>query len=32
MSLGEIAIWTGIGAIFAVVWVSILRASARGGG
>jgi hypothetical protein len=31
MSVGEIAILTGIGAIVAVVWVSIVRASARGG-
>jgi hypothetical protein len=32
MSLGEIAILTGIGAIFAVVCISILRAGARSGG
>jgi hypothetical protein len=32
MSLGDIAILTGIGAIVAVFWVSIFRASARGGG
>jgi hypothetical protein len=32
MSLGEVAILICIGAIFAFVWVSLIRAGARGGG